>query len=234
MSGVTDWGNWTITTLQITGSTVSGPHNAVLVGGDGTAGAETAQDVEAFGAPGIVFRPRAPEERDNADGHRYKLGAEALGVRMGDNIQPFTWRDLRINEVFPAPKPGTVALVGYGGAFLSFDDTDALDSRATLYVPYAGGTKCHSIVLDPAAEVIGIVHGEGMAIGMSKDGGIVGRVDDATSFTLKPGLFQVIAAKIVMQGNCVLGGNPATAVPLAPGALTPPLCPTVFVTPAPT
>lgn len=224
-----NWGNWTITTLQITGSNVSGPLSAVLVGGDGTAGSETAQDVAAFGAPGIVFRPRPPEDVAGSDGQNYTVGAEALGVRQGDEIKPFTWRDLRINKVFPAPKPGTIALVGYGGAFLSFDDTDAGDSRTTLYVPYAGGTKCHTIVLDPEAEVIGIVHGEGMAIGMSKDGGIVARADSSTTWTLKPGLFQVIASKIVLQGNCVIGARPETAVPLSPGALTPPACPSVFV-----
>lgn len=160
----TNWGNWTITTLQITGSTVSGPMSAVLVGGEGTAGNETAQDVTAFGAPGIVFRPRAPEELSGSDGQKYKLGAEALGVRQGDEIKPFTWRDLRFNKVFPAPKPGTVALVGYGGAFLSFDDTDALESRATLYVPYADGAKAMSIIIDPEGESMSLVHGDGMAI----------------------------------------------------------------------
>ncbi len=217
---VADWGNWTITTLQITGSNVSGPLNAVLVGGDGTAGDETAQDVVAFGAPGIVFRPRPPESVSGSDGQDYKVGAEALGVRQGDEIKPFTWRDLRINKAFPAPKPGTIAFVGYGGAFLSFDDTAAGDSRTTLYVPYANRTKCHTIVLDPESEVIGIVHGEGMAIGMSKDGGIVARADGSTTWTLKPGLFQVIASKIVLQGNVVAGARPETASPVLPAATT--------------
>jgi hypothetical protein len=238
MSGVTDWGNWTITTLQITGSVVSGPHNAVLVGGDGTAGGETAQDVEAFGAPGIVFRPRAPEERDNADGHTYKLGAESLGARMGDNIVPFTWRDLRFNEVFPAPKPGTVALVGYGGAFLSFDDTTSVDSkgsnynRATLYVPYANGTKCHTIVIDPDQDAIGIVHGSGLAIAMSESGGIVARADDTTTWMLKPGVCQIMADSIALKGNVTIGGDAAAGIPFSGGPAMLP-CPSLFLSPAP-
>jgi hypothetical protein len=139
---------------------------------------------------------------------------------MGDELIPFTWRDLRLNKVYPAPKPGTVALVGYGGAFLSFDDTDAGETLATLYVPYEGGTKCHSIILDPKQKTIGIVHGSGLAIGMSADGGIVARADGSTSWTLTPGLFQAIAAKIVLQGNVVAGADPAKARPVLPGAAT--------------
>lgn len=156
---------WTVTTMQITGSSVADkPFGAVLMGGDGTVPGEGPQGAEAFGAPGLVFRPRPPSSETGTDGQIYKIGAEALGARMGDELIPFTWRDLRFNKVYPAPKPGTVALVGYGGAFLSFDDTDALESRATLYVPYAGGTKAMSVIIDPEGESMSLVHGDGMAV----------------------------------------------------------------------
>lgn len=159
----TIWGNLTLTTMVVSGSNVSGPLHAVTMGGNGTAD-ETAQDEDAFGAPGIVFRPRPPSKIDGSDGQKYEVGAETIAARMGDRVTPLTWRDLRFNQVFPAPKPGTVALVGYGGGFLSFDDTAAKESLTTLYVPYANGSKAHAIILDPEQESIGVIHGDGMAI----------------------------------------------------------------------
>jgi hypothetical protein len=136
---------------------------------------------------------------------------------MGDRLTPFTWRDLRLNKVFPAPKPGTIAMVGYGGAFLSFDDTASGDTLATLYVPYAKdsngvATKCHTIILDPAQKSIGIVHAEGNAIVLGDDGSITMRADGSTSVVLKPGTFQVAASNISLNGNVACGGVAAFPV----------------------
>lgn len=219
---------WSFTTVQVTGSSVGeAPFSAVLMGGTTPMPNEAMRNADAFGAPGIVFRPRPPSDVTGTDGQSRKVSAEAIAVRSGGELIPFTWRDLRFNKVYPAPKDGTIALVGYGGAFLSFDDTDELESLTTLYVPYAGGTKCHCIVLDPKQESVAIVQGDGLALGMTKDGGIVARADGSTTWTLKPGLFQVIASKIVLQGNVVAGANPAGAVPAALSTLSP--SPSVFL-----
>jgi hypothetical protein len=223
------WGSLTLSTVAVTNSSVSGPLNAVVMDGDGTAD-ETAQNEDAFGAPGIVFRPRPPSNVVGNDGQRYKVGAEALAARMGDRITPFTWRDLRFNKVFPAPKPGTIALVGYGGGFLSFDDTGANESLATLYVPYANGTKAHAIIIDPDQESIGIIHGDGGAIVIDKDNGITMRADGSTFATLGPGKFTVVADSINLRGNVALGANTAAAVPLLAGAASQPT-PSVFFSP---
>lgn len=178
---VTAFSNWTISFLEITGSTVYGPHSAVLVGGGAgvgsleegdEAGGEEAQDAEAYGAPGLVFRPRPPEEVDTPDG-KQRLTAEAMAARTADGLVPLAWRDLRFNRVFPNPKAGTVALVGYGGGFLAFDDTsaDSGDQKATvetLYCPYefTNGvpSKAMAVILDPEGEAVSVVHGDGAAV----------------------------------------------------------------------
>jgi hypothetical protein len=212
---MSDSWSWSTATVQITGSNVSGPFNAVTVGGDATVEGETARDEDAFGAPGIVFRPRPPEKVLGKDRQVYTVGAEALAKRMGDRLTPFTWRDLRLNQVFPAPKPGTIAMVGYGGAFLSFDDAkdsnDRTNSLVTLYVPYGKNGSgipehCHAIVLDPTQEAIGIIHGSGCAISLGKDNDITMRADGSTSLVLKPGVFQVAAEAISLNGNVACGG----------------------------
>lgn len=228
-----------MSTLQITGSSVSGPLNAVTMGGDGTVEGEEARGEDSFGAPGIVFRPRPPSDVEGSDGQTYRVGAEAMGARMGDRLTPFTWRDLRLNKVFPAPKEGTIALVGYGGAFLAFDDaTDGSgNSVATLYVPYAksGGvaTKCHVICLDPAQNALGIVHGDGAAISLSEDGITMRSPGGTSSFQLTDTDCAIGAQNISLMGVVSIAKDPASlalAVPLLAGVASPP-CTSLLLAP---
>lgn len=232
-------GNWVTVSLAVTGSTVDGPHNAVLFGAAGIAGlaeddaGETGQDLDAYGAPGIVWRPRAPEEIDGET-----VGAEAVGLRVSDDVLPAGWRDLRWNRRFPSPKPGTVALVGYGGGFLSFDDAAAADGTIqVLYCPYAysGGTptKAHSIILDPEEESITIVHGEGQSALLQSDGSIRLQSPDGQSFVqIEDGKITLQSGQIVINGGAVVIGNPlGPIVPLAAGPASPP-CPRLFLNPA--
>lgn len=148
--------------FRILGSTVVGKYSTVLEGLEGTVGGadeddpgEHMTDAEAYGALGLVVRPRVPEDIDGQT-----LSAEGVGFRTPAGIVPLARRDLRLNRRFPSPKPGTVALVGYGGAFLSFDDADGDTTLATLKVPYARvngtATKELSIVIDPESETITI------------------------------------------------------------------------------
>lgn len=190
------------TVLRVVGSTISGPHSAVLVGGNSPISAftdpktqtlgEQRNDVEAYGAPGIVFRPRPPS---TPAGTSNELAAEALALRTPDGLQPVAWRDLRLNRRFPNPKPGTVALVGYGGGFLSFDDADNDTSLGTLYVPYERNgsgtvTKAHMISVGRdgnGTPFLGIISGEGPRVTLlgnevvvaSKDGSKRLEVNDA-------------------------------------------------------
>lgn len=244
---VTTFSNWTLSYLEITGSTVYGPHNAVLMGGGAgvgsldegdSEGGEQAQDAEAYGAPGIVFRPRPPEDVETPDGTQ-RIGAEAMGARTADGLVPMAWRDLRFNRVFPAPKPGTVALVGYGGGFLSFDDTagtsgDQKATLGTLYVPYqfSSGVPAKAMVLtvDPETEALQLIHGDGFAISMTPDEGIVMRADAATFARMKPDEVLFHAKKIMLKGNVYVGAQAEVGVPLLPGSSSPP-CPTLYLSP---
>jgi len=223
--------------VRVLGSTVAGKHSAVLVGGDGAIGAlddqdpgasgEQFTDVEAYGAPGIVFRPRPPETVGGDE-----LSAEAMALRTGGGLVPVAWRDLRLNRRFSAPKPGSVALVGYGGGFLAFDDTSDKTSSATLYVPYSfsGGvpTKAHVISLDPVAESVSIVHGDGFAVVLDADNGITLRGGTSTWLNVKDGEITLVANKIVCQGNVALGAQPLAATPLTAGPVAP-TRPSVFL-----
>lgn len=241
---VTRLGNWAISFVQVTGSTISGPHHAVLVGGEGAVAGleegdagESKPDCESFGAPGIVFRPRAPEQVSTPDGTE-TVGAEAYALRSGDGLIPFTWRDLRLNRAFPAPKPGTVAVVGYGGGFLAFDDTEANsgDQKATintLYCPYSfsGGVpaKAHAIILDPDEEDVKIVQGDGTSVLLSSDGAIVRSPNGATRIEISDTGIKIVG-NVSVVGNMVVGINPLvpspkTAMVLAVGAGSPPLQP---------
>jgi hypothetical protein len=163
-----------LTFLRVLGSTVSGPHSAVreslegsisdLDDPDGDTAGEQMPAAEAYGALGLVVRPRPPETIAGQ-----VLNAEGYGARTPAGMVPFTRRDLRLNRRFPNPKPGTVALVGYGGGFLSFDDADGDTSLGTLYVPYARDgsgnvTKAHMISLGKdgnGTPFVGIISGEG-------------------------------------------------------------------------
>jgi hypothetical protein len=233
---------WVSTFLKITGSTIAGKHSAVLVGGVGLAGGlgsvdeeddgEQVTDAENYGGLGLVSRPRVAETIDGD-----KLTAEALGMRKAGDIVPVAWRDLRLNRRFPAPKPGTIALVGYGGGFLSFDDPadgSADGGAVTLYLPYAfsGGTpgKAHAITLSGDGESIAVVHGDGLALTMDPTNGITLRADNATYLNLAPGKFEVVAAHSSLRGNVALGADTSSAIPLLPGTASQPT-PSVFFSP---
>lgn len=152
--------------LRVVGSTVVGKHSAVLVGGDGGVEGESVTDAEAYGAPGIVFRPRPPSV---PSGEVEELAAEAMALRTPAGLIPVAWRDLRLHRRFPSPKVGTVALVGYGGGFLSFDDADGDTTLATLKVPY--GAKAHTITLTPDGSLT-LLHGDGGKVELKVGGNV--------------------------------------------------------------
>jgi len=238
--------SWIVSFFRVTGSTVSGPHFAVSVGGEGAAdGAEEGStgeadpSCEAFGAPGIVFRPRLPEEVDTPDGTE-TLSAESYAVRTGDGMVPLAWRDLRFNRAFPAPKPGSVSFVGYGGGFFSQDDTETNcgDQKATLqtlYVPYAfsGGVpaKAHCIIVDPENEDIKIIQGDGNSVLVTKDGVVIRSANGANRIEISDAGINLVGIVNVV-GTMTVGIDPLVppdpskfAFALAVGPGTPPMQP---------
>lgn len=223
----TTLGNWVTVTVLLEGSTVDteGGHNAVLFGGGGIGGleddaGEVGQDIEAYGAPGIVWRPRAPEEIDGET-----VGAELVALRVSDDVLPAAVRDLRWNRAFPAPKPGTVALVGYGGGFLSFDDVDGGEGTIQVfYCPYSftNGVagKAHSITLDPDEETITVVHGDGAAIILDDESLIMRSPDGSARIEIRNGSITIVG-NVTVVGGLVAGVNPlnpaAVGVPVLCG-----------------
>ena len=219
------------TFVRVIGATVVGEHSAVLLGGEGVVGdvddplgdgsSDKFTNAESLGSLGLVVMPRPPEEIGGK-----MLAAEGVGMRLGGSTVPIALRDLRLNRRFSAPKPGSVALVGYGGGFLAFDDTADKLTRATLYVPYAfsGGvpTKAMSISIDPEAESMMLIHGDGYAVVLDKDNGITLRADETTWMNMKPGETTIVSSKIVLQGNVAMGASPTTALPLLAGPASPP------------
>jgi hypothetical protein len=219
------------TYLEILGSAIAGD-GAVTVGGVGSmgsfdrdaapdSGGEQFEDATVFGGLGLVFRPRPPEKVG-----AQTIRAEAFGVKKGDETTPWTWRDLRLHRRFPAPKPGTIALVGYGGGFFSFDDPvdgSGNGGVSTLYVPYAfesgTPTKAHYITLSGDNESISITHGDGAQLMLLPEREIMAVVDNDTWLDMKPGKFKVQAEDIGFLGTVTIG-NPATAAPLLGAAGT--------------
>lgn len=212
------WSSRTFSSVNVVNSTISeSPFSAVLVDGEGTVGGETCLRTAFYASPGVVFRPRSPETVNGADGQSYSLSTEALAARLGDNLVPLAWRDLRWNKAFPSPRPGTIAYCGYGGGFLCFDDAiNGASSLATLYVPYGG--KCLSIVLDPEKESIKIVHGDGMAIILEK-GNILFRAAGGAAYQQISANGHVLNGNTKVMGGLDVGGGASEPVALAPATL---------------
>ena len=174
---------------------------------------------------------------ESSDGSSEELKAEAYGTRRGDQVIPITWRDLRFNRVFPNPEPGTVALVGYGGGFLSFGDAsggDGYGSVTTLYCPYdftdGVPAKAHVLALDPDGEFVSLIHGDGYALVMDASNGITMRGDGGTWLSIKAGVIELAASSISLLGNVALGRDTTSAVPLLAGSASQPT-PSVFFSP---
>ena len=166
----------------------------------------------AFGAPGIVWRPRPPKD----DSH-----AEAMALRTADGLEPFAWRDLRWHAAYPAPKEGTIALVGYGGGFHSIEDVPNPShptkptSTHVIYAPYGG--KAHVVTLDttPGNESVAIVHGDGSAVLLTKDG-VVLKNNTGDAYIELNASGGVLNGPWICTGSMSVGGAAALPV-LLPG-----------------
>jgi hypothetical protein len=193
--------------------------------------AEADDAADCFGQLGILARPLPPIN------DRY---AESVCMRSGDGFVPISHRDNRIRMQGNGPGSGTIAMVGYGGGFLSFSpvmDGDEPESTVqVLYCPYdfnASGVaqKAHSITLDPASgnESISIIHADGMAITMFDDEITIKNKTGTARITLdNSGI--TMTGQINLAGSVVIG-NPATATPLLAGPASQ-ACPLLALSPA--
>jgi hypothetical protein len=210
---------------RIVSSTVKGASRAVLanvadvaasLADDTNGSAEGSIEVPIHGTLGIIARPDAP----NAKGY-----AETVGIRTEDDITIIAARDLRLNKVVN-PKVGEVALVQYGGGFLSLaHNQDNKGTTATLYAPFATSgeppTNAHVLTLDTTHgnNSVSIVHSNGMAILMTGDaeepsnGKVIIKNDSGSVYV------EINHNGIVLNGNVsinggIVGGSIASAKPL--------------------
>lgn len=189
---------------------------------------EGTNDAEVFGQASVLVRPLPPEK---IDGQVFHL--EVACVRETDGLIPIATRDLRLKMPGSAPNEGTVALVGYGGGFLSHSAVDggAGGTISIMYCPYdfdadGNAQKAHSIVLDPTPgnESIIIAHANGLAITFSDQDKkallMKNAAGDATIRVDDDGV-TITATQIVLSGGVIIG-DPLTAVPLLAGVASPP------------
>jgi hypothetical protein len=190
---------------------------------------ETTDDADVYGTLGVTGRPLPPDNAGGVEEH-----AEVVCLRTADGLVPIAVRDVRLRMGGNAPNEGTMAFVGYGGGYHSISPVDNADldkgSVHVIYCPYAfvngAATKAHVITLDPTTageESITIVHAEGMAITMSakdkKDVIIKNAAGDACIVVNDDGI--KFNGNVICNGSLIVG-NPATAVPLLAGILSPP------------
>jgi hypothetical protein len=222
---------WVSSFFRVLGSTVVGneqtDESAVLFGVDGTVTGfgsfdedepgEQMVDVEALGALGIIARPRRPSKNSKTGKEE---AAEGYGLRTPAGIKPLAYRDLRLNRRFPSPKEGTIAFVGYGGAFLAFDDADGDTSHATLYVPYERNgsgvvTKAHMVTIgkdDSGKPMLALISGEGPRVTLLDDEVVVANKDGSTRLEVNDAGVNAVGPFKAASG-ADLGGP--TSVPLA-------------------
>jgi hypothetical protein len=175
--------------VHITAFTVAKATKAVLVNVVGAAGppdlanlekdeeGETAPAQEFYGALGRIAAPRRPTKLG-----KDTIRVEGVAARRGDGLVPIAVRDLRLHAFFPNPKEGTIADVGYAGAFASNEPTFNADGTPkstvwTLYVPFAFNgsgvpTKAHVFTIDSTTGnvAISLVHADGMGLLMTAGG----------------------------------------------------------------
>jgi hypothetical protein len=210
------------------------PSTPAIIGDDNLG--EGDDEAEVFGQLGFLARPLPPSG---------KYHAEAVCLRAGDALTPIACRDTRLRMQGNGPAEGTVAMVGYGGGFLSMSPVGNQGAEGTIqvmYCPYdfngaSVAQKAHTIILDPTEgnEAISVIHSSGAAITMTKNVNpvygtemVLKNEDGSATITINnQGI--TMTGQINLAGAVVIG-NPSTAVPLLAGTASPP-CSTLFVSP---
>jgi hypothetical protein len=205
---------------------------------------ERTDNADVFGALGIIGSPLRPTTFDNRDEH-----AEVACLRTADGLLPLSTRDIRTKMQGNGPTEGTIALVGYGGAFHSISPLltksgtndeiiESIDGAThVIYCPYdfnSSGVaqKAHSITIDPTSgnESISVVHSTGASVFIDKDESIQMQTKDGKSFIrLENGKITMQADQLVLSGTTFIGDPFSTAtLPLLAGALSP-ACPRLYL-----
>jgi uncharacterized Zn-binding protein involved in type VI secretion len=210
--------------VKVVASSLSGEAKALLLNLRGFADndaddstGEASTDSPAYGALGVISRPRPPSSAG---------AAEALAARTDDGLVAGPIRDLRISKARGNVREGGTSLAGYGGAFVAIDDAPSGGgSIITAYAPYAFDgsgvpAHAHSITMNttPGQESIVIAAGDGQAVTMDIATGVtcIRSNTGKATIIMKDDAITISGKTIVLQG-VVTVGNPATALPALPG-----------------
>lgn len=195
--------------------------------------------VEVHHPFGFRSRPRDPD----AD-----FGCNVLVGWEGHQAHAWLASDPRYTRVLPSDKEGGSTQYGvtkHGDVAVSFSTFDGETGGYTLYVPefkqvpvtddsglpvlqtVVSGAYC--VTVDPKTRAIQMIHPDGFAMMLTKDG-IQMRGDDSTWLKLGKGVFEVVAAQISLRGIVALGADTSAAVPLLPSLSSQPT-PSVFFSP---
>jgi hypothetical protein len=209
------FGDMVIGLAHIVGTQVSGTAKAVVASILGDEG-ESADD-PLFGVAGLLFRPRAPVEKNAATGTSPEGVMETIFARVGQSLLPLASRDLRINQRKQALQVGELAMVGYGGGQVAIRDASGgAGSVVVVYAPTLNGsgtvTKAHAVTLDPDGNTIQIQHADGPAVFLYTDRAVIKNAGGSVYVEIGPTEI-VLNGPVKITGGLVVG-NPLTAIPV--------------------
>lgn len=198
--------------------------------GDDDSGMPTVELHHPFG---FYSMPRDPSV--DASG-QITQGCSVLIAEDGEERHAWLADDPRFVPSLPPGTPGGSGQYGVtanGSKAVSFANFDGNTGSYTIYCPEFDGsgsvTGAFLIAVDVAERSVQLVHPDGFAVMLTKDG-IQMRGDDSTWMKLGKGLFEVVAAQIKLRGIVAMGADTSSALPLLPGVATQPT-PSVFFSP---
>jgi hypothetical protein len=183
---------------------------------DSDEGLDTVETHHTFGSRS---RPRDP---DGGFGCNVLIGWEGDEAHALAVLADPRW----IASLPPEKKGGSTryGVTANGAKAVSFEQFDGDTGGHTLYVPeFTDGavSGAYCITVDPTKRTIQLIHPDGFAVMLTKDG-IQMRGDASTWFKLGKGVFEIIAASITLRGICTLGADTIGAMPLMPGVASQP------------
>lgn len=158
--------------------------------------ADVSEREPMYGLPGFYCRPLPPDDDAAVPGH-----CEVVSIRVGDELIPYGYRDLRINAK-TNPASGELGLAHYGGGFISLKLSNNDDGTAIgIYAP-RGTDGAHMISLDPDEDNSHVVlmHEAGQSVTLTKEGSVVLANAAGDAF------IEVHSGGISLNGNSAITG----------------------------
>jgi len=180
---------------------------------------DSSSDEPLYFVPGYYCRPMPPVEEGSGSGLDPEGACEVVAVRVGDEVVPLAYRDLRLNSQVN-PDEGELGLAHYGGGFISLKwnaDTDGTNIMIYASRKDSSGmvVKASSISLDSADgnQHVSIMHEKGQSITLTEDEQVVIANKDGDAYLAVGGSDGVVvnSEKIAAAGAVMLGDKDPTS-----------------------